>query len=90
MWRLSWFLDPGGWSKTAAVRLYFIFPGICTLSLVGVGSYILFSHPYWSVDKFDLVDVLAGNHSCYMTKFPYTVVVITATVDIMCAIAKSC
>ncbi|KAL6091310.1 hypothetical protein STEG23_019526 [Scotinomys teguina] len=27
-----WFLDPGGWSKTAAVRLYFIFPGICTLS----------------------------------------------------------
>ncbi|KAL6089391.1 hypothetical protein STEG23_029390 [Scotinomys teguina] len=30
---LSWFLDPGGWSKTAVVRLYFIFPGICTLSL---------------------------------------------------------
>ncbi|KAL6032995.1 hypothetical protein STEG23_018315, partial [Scotinomys teguina] len=29
-----WFLDPGGWSKTTAVRLYFIFPGICTLSLV--------------------------------------------------------
>ncbi|KAL6094307.1 hypothetical protein STEG23_014256 [Scotinomys teguina] len=28
-----WFLDPGGWSKTATVRLYFIFPGICTLSL---------------------------------------------------------
>ncbi|KAL6088532.1 hypothetical protein STEG23_005682 [Scotinomys teguina] len=28
-----WFLDPGGWSKTAVVRLYFIFPGICTLSL---------------------------------------------------------
>ncbi|KAL6088287.1 hypothetical protein STEG23_035582 [Scotinomys teguina] len=28
-----WFLDPGGWSKTAAVRLFFIFPGICTLSL---------------------------------------------------------
>ncbi|KAL6085944.1 hypothetical protein STEG23_030491 [Scotinomys teguina] len=33
MCRLSWFLDPGGWSKTAAVGLYFIFPGICTLSL---------------------------------------------------------
>ncbi|KAL6076810.1 hypothetical protein STEG23_002074, partial [Scotinomys teguina] len=33
MCRLSWFLDPGGWSKTTAVRLYFIFPGICTLSL---------------------------------------------------------
>ncbi|KAL6089060.1 hypothetical protein STEG23_023405, partial [Scotinomys teguina] len=33
MCRLSWFLDPGGWSKTATVRLYFIFPGICTLSL---------------------------------------------------------
>ncbi|KAL6040496.1 hypothetical protein STEG23_034568 [Scotinomys teguina] len=29
-----WFLDPGGWSKTATVSLYFIFPGICTLSLV--------------------------------------------------------
>ncbi|KAL6066848.1 hypothetical protein STEG23_009759, partial [Scotinomys teguina] len=28
-----WFLDPGGWSKTSAVRLYFIFPGMCTLSL---------------------------------------------------------
>ncbi|KAL6086919.1 hypothetical protein STEG23_013424, partial [Scotinomys teguina] len=31
--RAPWFLDPGGGSKTAAVRLYFIFPGICTLSL---------------------------------------------------------
>ncbi|KAL6090672.1 hypothetical protein STEG23_023456, partial [Scotinomys teguina] len=31
--RLSWFLDPRGWNKTAAVRLYFIFPGICTLFL---------------------------------------------------------
>ncbi|KAL6088134.1 hypothetical protein STEG23_014572, partial [Scotinomys teguina] len=30
----SWFLDPGGWSKTAAVSLYFIFPGICTLFLM--------------------------------------------------------
>ncbi|KAL6070127.1 hypothetical protein STEG23_037925, partial [Scotinomys teguina] len=29
----TWFLDPGGWSKTATVSLYFIFPGICTLSL---------------------------------------------------------
>ncbi|KAL6090946.1 hypothetical protein STEG23_024445 [Scotinomys teguina] len=28
-----WLLDPGGWSKTSAVSLYFIFPGICTLSL---------------------------------------------------------
>ncbi|KAL6069268.1 hypothetical protein STEG23_019727 [Scotinomys teguina] len=34
MCRLSWFLDPGGWNKTAAVSLYFIFPGICTLSLM--------------------------------------------------------
>ncbi|KAL6033892.1 hypothetical protein STEG23_019611 [Scotinomys teguina] len=33
MCRLSWFLDPAGWGKAAAVRLYFIFPGICTLSL---------------------------------------------------------
>ncbi|KAL6045408.1 hypothetical protein STEG23_020721 [Scotinomys teguina] len=30
---LSWFLDPGGWSKATAVGLYFIFPGICALSL---------------------------------------------------------
>ncbi|KAL6035638.1 hypothetical protein STEG23_036474 [Scotinomys teguina] len=29
----SWFLDLGGWSKMATVNLYFIFPGICTLSL---------------------------------------------------------
>ncbi|KAL6091203.1 hypothetical protein STEG23_023463 [Scotinomys teguina] len=34
MCRLSWFLDPGGWGKAAVVGLYFIFPGICTLSLV--------------------------------------------------------
>ncbi|KAL6050584.1 hypothetical protein STEG23_023716, partial [Scotinomys teguina] len=34
MGRPFWFLDPGGWSKTAAVSLYFIFPGICTLSLL--------------------------------------------------------
>ncbi|KAL6031894.1 hypothetical protein STEG23_035320 [Scotinomys teguina] len=27
-------LDPGGWNKTAVVRLFFIFPGICTLSLI--------------------------------------------------------
>ncbi|KAL6052400.1 hypothetical protein STEG23_015787, partial [Scotinomys teguina] len=33
MCRLSWFLDPGGWGKAAAVGLYFIFPEICTLSL---------------------------------------------------------
>ncbi|KAL6049986.1 hypothetical protein STEG23_006930 [Scotinomys teguina] len=33
MCRLSWFLDPGGWSKATVVGLYFIFPGICTLSL---------------------------------------------------------
>ncbi|KAL6032036.1 hypothetical protein STEG23_026611, partial [Scotinomys teguina] len=38
MCRLSWFLDPGGWSKAAAAGLYFIFPGICTLSLVNTSS----------------------------------------------------
>ncbi|KAL6071066.1 hypothetical protein STEG23_010456 [Scotinomys teguina] len=32
MCQLFWFLDPGGWSKAAVVGLYFIFPGICTLS----------------------------------------------------------
>ncbi|KAL6076288.1 hypothetical protein STEG23_018237 [Scotinomys teguina] len=36
MCQLSWFLDPGGWSKAAVVGLYFIFPGICTLSLQNV------------------------------------------------------
>ncbi|KAL6046706.1 hypothetical protein STEG23_004406 [Scotinomys teguina] len=34
MCRPWWFLDAGSWSKTAAVRLYFIFHGNCTLSLV--------------------------------------------------------
>ncbi|KAL6084067.1 hypothetical protein STEG23_003193 [Scotinomys teguina] len=34
-----WFLDPGGWSKTAVVGLYFIFPGICTLSLEYITVY---------------------------------------------------
>ncbi|KAL6036565.1 hypothetical protein STEG23_024661 [Scotinomys teguina] len=34
MCQRSWFLDLGGWDKAAAVGLYFIFPGICTLSLV--------------------------------------------------------
>ncbi|KAL6077290.1 hypothetical protein STEG23_008910, partial [Scotinomys teguina] len=34
MCRFSWFLDPRGWSKAASVGLYFIFPGICTLSLI--------------------------------------------------------
>ncbi|KAL6092082.1 hypothetical protein STEG23_011639 [Scotinomys teguina] len=31
---VPWFLDPGGWGKASTVRLYFIFPGICTLSLM--------------------------------------------------------
>ncbi|KAL6031891.1 hypothetical protein STEG23_028725, partial [Scotinomys teguina] len=38
-----WFLDPGGWSKASAVGLYFIFPGICTLSL---DSLLLLEQPY--------------------------------------------
>ncbi|KAL6030974.1 hypothetical protein STEG23_029672, partial [Scotinomys teguina] len=33
-----WFLDSGGWSKTAAVSLYFIFPGICTLFLLPLAT----------------------------------------------------
>ncbi|KAL6093237.1 hypothetical protein STEG23_006767 [Scotinomys teguina] len=40
MCRLSWFLDPGGWSKTATVGLYFIFPGICTMSLKTQNDFI--------------------------------------------------
>ncbi|KAL6039056.1 hypothetical protein STEG23_008281 [Scotinomys teguina] len=42
-----WFLDPGGWSKTAAVSLYFIFPGICTLSLFPSGRSV-----YWLESSF--------------------------------------
>ncbi|KAL6065991.1 hypothetical protein STEG23_002459 [Scotinomys teguina] len=56
----SWFLDPGGWSKTAAVSLYFIFPGICTLSL-------LFSPFFnWTIRYFDVTFlefvVYSGDH----------------------------
>ncbi|KAL6031722.1 hypothetical protein STEG23_005671 [Scotinomys teguina] len=36
MCQLSWFLDPGGWGKAAVVGRYFIFPGICTLSLISL------------------------------------------------------
>ncbi|KAL6059738.1 hypothetical protein STEG23_009660 [Scotinomys teguina] len=40
-------IDPGGWSKAAAVGLYFIFPGICTLSLFKkVFFYALFEDLY--------------------------------------------
>ncbi|KAL6084544.1 hypothetical protein STEG23_018023, partial [Scotinomys teguina] len=46
MCQLSWFLDPGGWSKTAAVGLYFIFPGICTLSLCAHNH-----QSFWSFDS---------------------------------------
>ncbi|KAL6038103.1 hypothetical protein STEG23_001152 [Scotinomys teguina] len=38
-----WFLDPGGWSKTAVVRLFFIFPGICILSLIEAKSHSVLS-----------------------------------------------
>ncbi|KAL6032199.1 hypothetical protein STEG23_026908 [Scotinomys teguina] len=48
--RLSWFLDPGGWSKTAAVGLYFIFPGICTLSLIQVHFKLPVSFSRWNLD----------------------------------------
>ncbi|KAL6083934.1 hypothetical protein STEG23_026595 [Scotinomys teguina] len=47
-----WFLDPGGWSKTAAVSLYFIFPGICTLSLSGFQT---------AVQKSELQSNIPGN-----------------------------
>ncbi|KAL6076525.1 hypothetical protein STEG23_016706 [Scotinomys teguina] len=33
MCRPSWFLDPGGWSETAAVGLHLISPGLGTLTL---------------------------------------------------------
>ncbi|KAL6061190.1 hypothetical protein STEG23_011266, partial [Scotinomys teguina] len=46
MCRLSWFLDPGGWSKASAVGLYFIFPGICTLSHKRAGLEEKTTRPY--------------------------------------------
>ncbi|KAL6090634.1 hypothetical protein STEG23_006832 [Scotinomys teguina] len=49
----AWFLDPGGWSKTAVVSLYFIFPGICTLSLEGEAEAAV-------DDGYDSVTVEAG------------------------------
>ncbi|KAL6068078.1 hypothetical protein STEG23_001431 [Scotinomys teguina] len=54
MCRLSWFLDPGGWSKTAAVGLYFIFPGICTLSLILAKEHTkcLLFDPYRAFDDY--------------------------------------
>ncbi|KAL6053302.1 hypothetical protein STEG23_009397, partial [Scotinomys teguina] len=61
-------LDPGGWGKTAVVRLYFIFPGICTLSLVEVKT----SSP--CQDK-DLCLPSAGikdvRHHCLVVPFSY-------------------
>ncbi|KAL6059825.1 hypothetical protein STEG23_005935 [Scotinomys teguina] len=48
----SWFLDPGGWSKAAAVGLYFIFPGICTLSLDKDEITIHLSTPVYLSDHF--------------------------------------
>ncbi|KAL6035633.1 hypothetical protein STEG23_036469 [Scotinomys teguina] len=47
-----WFLDPGGWSKTAAVSLSFIFPGICTLSLA--------QREYYGGNKKNIKDYLAS------------------------------
>ncbi|KAL6076473.1 hypothetical protein STEG23_020591, partial [Scotinomys teguina] len=49
-----WFLDPGGWSKTAVVRLFFIFPGICTLSL-GIELVCYNSSTYLGTDWKDSV-----------------------------------
>ncbi|KAL6061989.1 hypothetical protein STEG23_022295 [Scotinomys teguina] len=43
---LSWFLDPGGWSNTTTVGLYFIFPGICTLSFLYYMYQNLVDGPY--------------------------------------------
>ncbi|KAL6080770.1 hypothetical protein STEG23_016043 [Scotinomys teguina] len=52
---LSGFLDPGGWGKAAAVGLYFIFPGICTLSL-------LFITPF-TAEHLHTVDNIPQHHS---------------------------
>ncbi|KAL6033533.1 hypothetical protein STEG23_032983 [Scotinomys teguina] len=55
----SWFLDPGGWSKIAAVSLYFIFPGICTLSLFFKGIFhFLFKGLYYLLMAYKMPDVL--------------------------------
>ncbi|KAL6089078.1 hypothetical protein STEG23_021013 [Scotinomys teguina] len=47
-----WFLDPGSWSKIAAVSLYFIFPGICTLSLCFMGKESFFLSDKSNLDGF--------------------------------------
>ncbi|KAL6092658.1 hypothetical protein STEG23_038213 [Scotinomys teguina] len=55
MCQLSWFLDPGGWSKAAAVGLYFIFPGICTLSLEQIGpAFLLRKSEMWVIFQREL------------------------------------
>ncbi|KAL6029869.1 hypothetical protein STEG23_026719 [Scotinomys teguina] len=58
-----WFQDPGGWSKTAAVRLFFIFPGICTLSLLSillgfVGGFISFIKCQSTIEGLDSISLV--------------------------------
>ncbi|KAL6092677.1 hypothetical protein STEG23_038232 [Scotinomys teguina] len=55
-----WFLDPGGWSKTAAVSLYFIFPGICTLSL----SEVVTTQTLCKEERLSLIDKIRSLESC--------------------------
>ncbi|KAL6091243.1 hypothetical protein STEG23_026825 [Scotinomys teguina] len=70
MCRLTWFLDPGGWGKAAAaVGLYFIFPGICTLSLdsqVGSWSSSTEIHSDEDSETFSL-----KNKALYMSQRPF-------------------
>ncbi|KAL6033225.1 hypothetical protein STEG23_000034, partial [Scotinomys teguina] len=53
--RLSWFPDPGGWNKTTSVGLYFIFPGICTLSLnvPSLGPSVKIHEPIMDISYFN-------------------------------------
>ncbi|KAL6035193.1 hypothetical protein STEG23_031167 [Scotinomys teguina] len=64
-----WFLDPGGWSKTATVSLYFIFPGICTLSLAfsvmnfPLSTAFIVSHKFGTLGKESFAEVKLA---CYL------------------------
>ncbi|KAL6078279.1 hypothetical protein STEG23_006536 [Scotinomys teguina] len=69
MCRLSWFLDVGGWGKAAVVGLYFIFPGICTLSLGPVQKVLSCANEFKGIVYFLFyqslnIDILDQDSSC--------------------------
>ncbi|KAL6060155.1 hypothetical protein STEG23_004044 [Scotinomys teguina] len=87
MCRLSWFLDPGGWSKTATVSLYFIFPGICTLSLhltytIAHTQILSRVHYFWSLEKNNVAAILRQeNYETPLTLLMVLVLVLLVMID---------